>query len=97
MLTTLVWNYGKCWRRPDLRCSVWCVATFWLYKTLTSAFRVLGLLRCYLFYIPNFVSPVPIALEDDTQTKATTPWRWSTHNRFFEAWRPSGGVVGEAV
>lgn len=97
VLTTLVWNYGKCWRRPDLRCSVRCVATFWLYKTLTSAFRVLGLLRCYLFYIPNFVSPVPIALEDDTQTKATTPWRWSMHNRFFEAWRPSGGVVGEAV
>jgi hypothetical protein len=52
-------------------------------------FRILGLLRCYLFYIPNFVTPVPIALEDDTQTKATTPWSWSVHHRFFEAWRPS--------
>lgn len=87
--TTLLWNYGKCWNRPDLRCSARCVATFWAYKTLTSVFRILGLLRCYLFYIPNFVTPVPIALEDDTQTKATTPWSWSVHHRFFEAWRPS--------
>lgn len=73
----MVWNYGKCYYRSDIRCSLRCVATFWFYKIITSIFRILSLVRCYLFLLPNLKPPKPIFLEDDTQLDNKTPWRWS--------------------
>lgn len=73
----ILWNYLKCYNRADIRCSIRCVATFWFYKIITSIFRILSLVRCYLFLLPNLTPPKPIFLEDDTQLDNKTPWRWS--------------------
>jgi len=84
LIILFIWNYIKCYKRPDIRCSLLSVSTFWIYKCITSVFRILALIRCYLSYIPRYKRPIPIFLEDDTQNLKVNTLRWSEYINIFK-------------
>ena len=84
LIILFIWNYIKCYKRPDIRCSLLSVSTFWIYKCITSVFRILALIRCYLSYIPRYKRPIPIFLEDETQNLKVNTLRWSEYINIFK-------------
>ncbi|KAL6404378.1 hypothetical protein AUP68_13770 [Ilyonectria robusta] len=56
----MLYNYVKCWNRPDLRVRFLAGLTYPVYKQLYAFVSVIGAIRCVLFYAGGHVKAKPI-------------------------------------
>lgn len=56
----LLYNYIKCWSRPEMRVRLVAAITYPIYKQLYALVSVLRAVRCVTFYIGGYVKAKPI-------------------------------------
>ena len=60
VIPLLLYNYIKCWGRPEMRVRFVAALTYPIYKQLYALVSVLGAVRCVLFYVGGYVKAKPI-------------------------------------
>lgn len=60
VIPLLLYNYIKCFRRPEMRVRFVAALTYPIYKQLYAFVSVLGAIRCVMFYLGGYVKAKPI-------------------------------------
>ena len=60
VVPVLLYNYWKCWHRPDMRAPILAVLTFPIYKQLYALVSIIGGIRCVLYYLGGHSYARPI-------------------------------------
>lgn len=61
ILPLLLYNYIKCWSRPDMRVRLGAALTYPVYKQLYSLVCILGAIRCVIFYVGGYQKAKPVS------------------------------------